>query len=124
MPTLQKKDQRDVLFSDPVAIILGNILFEEQLSKPAPGDLYKYLSNQLRLLADVFIVAKTLDPGIRENGVYQNPYSALQTCTILTKLSRKLKSLNLIMNNTNDYEKYNKFELLLKEQQNTKITKL
>lgn len=146
-PYLTKKDQRDVLFNDPVAIIMGNILCEEQLSKPDPADLYKYVSNQLRLLADVFNIAKTIDPDIKEiddlfhpirhetvissirkrgnfeNGIYQNPYPAMQLCTLLLKLCKKLKSLSLI-HNVKDYERYDQFEFLLKEQQNTKVTKL
>lgn len=45
---------------------MGNILCEEQLSKPDPADLYKYVSNQLRLLADVVNISKTEDPNIKE----------------------------------------------------------
>lgn len=147
-PYLTKKDQRDVLFNDRCAIIMGNILCEEQLLKPDPADLYKYVSNQLRLLADVFNIARTLSSDIKEiddmfhadkheiviksirkrgnfeNGLYQNPYPAMQICTILSKLCKKLKSLSVIQNNTEDYDRYEKFEFLLKEQQNTKVTKL
>ncbi|KAG5867843.1 hypothetical protein JTB14_017063 [Gonioctena quinquepunctata] len=147
-PHFTKKHQKDVIFYDAVLIAFGNALCTKYFQSSSSSQNYKHISSSLRLLADILIEAKKLDPNIGEfddllyskrrnlvmdairqrskygeDGGFKAPPTALECCNLLAKVATLMQSAALDEETRELSQRCGDFEINMRKQQNIHITR-